>query len=148
MIQVNNICNGFIKIDPANKERYISSRDAYQQDLMRMDSILNQSLSSGKRKIFVVHHPAWSYLASEYGLTQIPLMENEKEPGPRYLAWVIETARMNGVKTIFVEPQYNPKAAMVIAGEMNCTVETIDPLAENYLESLERSGRLIAESLG
>ena len=74
-------------------------------------------------------------------------MQEEKEPGPRYLAEVISLARQNNITTIFVEPQFNPKSAEVIAREMNASVVTLDPLAANYLESMERAGQQIAMSM-
>ena len=78
---------------------------------------------------------------------QVPLMENEKEPGPKYLGEVIELARKNNITTIFVEPQFNPKSAEVIAREMNASIVALDPLAENYLENMRYASREIAQSL-
>jgi len=77
----------------------------------------------------------------------VPLMENEKEPGPKYLGEVIKLARKNNITTIFVEPEYNPKAAEVIGREMNAGIVTLDPLAKNYLENMAYAGKEIAKSL-
>jgi zinc transport system substrate-binding protein len=74
-------------------------------------------------------------------------MENEKEPGPKYLGEVIDLARKSNITTVFVEPEYNPKTAEVIAREMNASIVTLDPLAKNYLENLACAGRGIAKSL-
>lgn len=146
-VQVRNICSGLSRIDPQNKEFYIKNRDDYLQRLAELDSQLNSTFAGKKSRIFVVHHPAWTYFASDYNLTQVALMQEEKEPGPRYLAEVISLARQNNITTIFVEPQFNPKSAEVIAREMNASVVTLDPLAANYLESMERAGQQIAMSM-
>jgi len=146
-VQVKNICSGLSRIDPQNKEFYIKNRDDYLQRLAELDSQLNSTFAGKKSRIFVVHHPAWTYFASDYNLTQVALMQEEKEPGPRYLAEVISLARQNNITTIFVEPQFNPKSAEVIAREMNASVVTLDPLAANYLESMERAGQQIAMSM-
>jgi zinc transport system substrate-binding protein len=74
-------------------------------------------------------------------------MENEKEPGPKYLGEVIELARTNNIPTIFVEPQFNPKSAEVIAREMNASIVALDPLARNYLENMRNASMKIAQSL-
>jgi zinc transport system substrate-binding protein len=74
-------------------------------------------------------------------------MENEKEPGPKYLGEVIDLARRNNITTIFVEPQFNPKSAEVIAREMNAGIVALDPLAENYLDNMRNASREIAQSL-
>ena len=146
-VQVNNICSGLIAADPANKDYYIKNRDDYLQKLQSLDEELNQTFAGKKSRIFIVHHPAWTYFARDYDLSQVPLMENEKEPGPRYLGEVIDLARKNNITTIFVEPQFNPKAAEVIAREMNAGIAALDPLAGNYLENMRNASREIAKSL-
>jgi zinc transport system substrate-binding protein len=146
-LQVNNIYFGLLQVDPTNKDYYAKNRDNYLQKLNSLDAELSQTFAATKRKIFIVHHPAWTYFARDYGLEEVSLMENEKEPGPKYLGEVIDLARENNIITIFVEPEYNPKAAEVIAREMNASVVNLDPLAENYLENMSRAGREIAKSL-
>jgi zinc transport system substrate-binding protein len=146
-IQVGNICAGLIELDPENAEYYRRNRDDYLQKLATLDAELNQKLASKERKIFMVDHPAWTYFARDYGLRQVALMENETEPGPRYLARVVDLGRENNISTIFAEPEFNPKAAEVIAREMKAQVVTIDPLASNYLENMRHVGNRIAESL-
>ena len=146
-VQVNNICSGLIEVDLQNKDFYIKNRDAYLETLKALDVELDRTFAGKKSKIFIVHHPAWTYFARDYDLSQVPLMENEKEPGPKYLGEVIDLARTNNITTIFVEPEYNPKAAEVMAREMNTGIVTLDPLAKNYLENMAYAGREIAKSL-
>ncbi len=145
-LQVENICTGLIEVDPQNKDYYIKNRDNYLEKLKALDQEFNQTFAGKKMKIFIVQHPAWTYFVRDYGLIQIPLMEDEKEPGPKYLGDVIELARKNNITTIFVEPQFNPKSAEVIAREMNARIVTIDPLAGNYLDNMRDTSREIALS--
>ena len=146
-IQVNNICSGLIEVDPANKDYYIKNRDDYLQKLTALDGELNQTFAAKASRIFVVYHPAWTYFARDYNLDQVPILENEKEPGPKYLSSVIDLARKNNITVVFVEPQYNPKSAEVIAREMKASVETLDPLGQNYLEDMSYAGQKIAKSM-
>jgi zinc transport system substrate-binding protein len=146
-VQVKNICDGLIEVDPANKEYYLQNKDSYLKNLRTIDAEFNNTFGSKEKRIFIVHHPAWTYFARDYELEQVPLMENEKEPGPKYLGEVIELARKNNITTIFVEPQFNPKSAEVIAREMNASIVTIDPLSGNYLDNMSNAGRKIAQSL-
>jgi zinc transport system substrate-binding protein len=146
-VQVKNICSGLTEVDPANKEYYSKNRDDYLSKLAALDEELNISFASAEKKIFVVHHPAWTYFARDYALEQVPLMENEKEPGPKYLSQVIDLARQNNITTIFIEPEFNPKSAEVIAREMNAKIVSLDPLAGDYLNNMKYAGREIASSL-
>jgi len=145
-VQVENICSGLIKVDMQNRDYYIKNRDDYLEKLNALDKELNRTFAGKKMKMFIVQHPAWTYFARDYSLVQIPLMENEKEPGPKYLGVVIELARKNNISMIFVEPQFNPKSAEVIAREMNARIVPIDPLAGNYLDNMRNASREIAQS--
>jgi zinc transport system substrate-binding protein len=145
--QVNNICTGLIQADPKNSDYYTKNRDEYLQKLKALDGELNQTFAAKKDLTFIVYHPAWTYFARDYGLDQVPILENEKEPGPKYLASIIDLARKNNITVVFVEPQYNPKSAEVIAREMKANIEVLDPLASNYLENMRYAGSEIAKSL-
>lgn len=147
MIQVKNICDGLLKIDPSQRDYYIKNRDDYIARLRDLDAYLNKTFAGKKEKKFIVLHPAWTYFARDYGLTQIAIEAEEKEPGPRYLAEVVDTAKANNITAVFVEPQYNPKSAEVIASEINGSVITIDDLAPNYIDNLRSVGEKIAQSL-
>lgn len=145
--QVKNICTGLIQVDPENSDYYTKNRDEYLEKLKALDGELNQTFAAKKDLTFIVYHPAWTYFARDYNLVQVPLLENEKEPGPKYLAGIIDLARENNITTIFVEPQYNPKSAEVVAREMKANIQVLDPLAQNYLENMRYAGREIAKSL-
>jgi zinc transport system substrate-binding protein len=145
--QVKNICEGLSKIDPAGRDVYLKNMDSFLCRLNELDQELNHTYAGAKRRIFIVHHPAWTYFARDYGLEQVPLMEGEKEPGPRHLQEVIELGRKNNITVVFVEPEFNPKAAEVIAREMNASIVYLDPLAGNYLDNMRTVGEKIAESL-
>ena len=146
-IQVDNICTGLIQVDPAKREYYLQNKDNLLEEMKALDRELNQTFAAKENKTFIVYHPAWSYLARDYSLVQVPIMEEEKEPGPKYLAGLIDMARKNNISTIFVDPQFNPKSAEVIAREMNATIVVLDPLAEDYLENMRHTGEEISKSL-
>lgn len=147
-IQVKNICDGFIQVDPSNSEHYIKNRDNYLKELDEVDAYLNSTFAQHQRKKFIVLHPAWSYFARDYGLQEIAINLEEKEPGPKHLEDIIDLARAENITTIFVEPQFNSIMAEVIAKEIKGKVVAIDPLAENYSDNLKHMGDLIADSLG
>lgn len=146
-IQVENICIGLIQVDPANEDYYLQNKDRVLKEMKALDKELDQTFAAKENKTFVVYHPAWSYFARDYSLVQVPIMEEEKEPGPKYLAGLIDLARKDNITVIFVDPQFNPKTAEVIAREMNATIVVLDPLAENYLQNMRHTGEEISKSL-
>jgi zinc transport system substrate-binding protein len=95
----------------------------------------------------MVFHPAWGYFAETYGLTQVPIEKEGKEPGARALAALIEQARREQVKVIFVQPQFSRRSAEQVARAIGGQVVAIDPLAPDYADNLRQAARSIAAAV-
>ena len=76
-----------------------------------LDEELNQTFASKEEQDLHRAPSRLDLFARDYNSSQVPLMENEKEPGPKYLGEVIDLARRNNITIIFVEPEYNPKGS-------------------------------------
>ena len=63
------------------------------------------------------------------------------------LAKVMQLAKKEKIKFIFVSPQRSSASAQTIAKEIGGTVIIADPLAENWLENLRSVGKSIAKTL-
>ena len=127
-----NILNGLIEIDPAGQTEYQNGYDAFLYELDKLDEELRVVLKKHQGKAFMVYHPAWGYLAHDYGLIQEPIELEGKAPKPAQLAALVDRARHLGVKVIFVQPQMSSRDAEVIAREIKGKVIKADPLAENW----------------
>lgn len=95
---------------------------------------------------FMVFHPAWAYFARDYGLREISIEQSGREPGPREMAELTEVAGKEGIRVIFIEPQFARKTAETIARQIKASVATIDPLAEDWPDNLRAVAKAIAES--
>jgi zinc transport system substrate-binding protein len=107
-----------------------------EEDLDRLDARLRESLAPLKGRDFFVYHPAFGYFADAYGLRQIPVEIEGKEPTARQLARLIDRARAEGVRVIFVQPQFSAKSAQAIATAIGGSVIPLDDLAKDYLANL------------
>ena len=146
-IIVENICEGLVQIDPANSTYYEQNKEAYLRELDALDDEISQILSKTSKTSahkFIVYHPAWSYFARDYGLEQISVEEGGKEPTPERIASIIEEAKRNNITKIFASPQFKDKAE-VIAKEIGGKVVEINPLAENYIENMQKFAEELAE---
>ncbi len=120
-----------------NLARFTESVDSLRRDI---DSILQSS----PVKSFMVFHPSWGYFADEFGLSQIPIETEGKEPSPRELTLIADTARALNITTVFVQPQMSQKTAGVLARQLGATITAADPLAYNWDENLRAVARAIA----
>ena len=139
-IQAENICRALAETDSENKDFYEQNKNEYLAKLDSLDSELQNAFSEMQGKKILVFHPAFGYLARDYGFEQIAIEIEGKEPSAENLANIIETAKKEDIKTIFVQEQFSTKSAEAIAQEINGSVVSLDPLAENYVENLRRIG--------
>jgi zinc transport system substrate-binding protein len=86
----------------------------------------------------MVFHPAWGYFADAYGLIQVPIEIEGKDPKPAQLKELIQHARENGIKVVFVQPQFSTNSAELIAQEIDGQVAFADPLAEDWMANLRQ----------
>lgn len=90
----------------------------------------------------MVFHPSWGYFVDTYGLIQVPIEHEGKEPGPKALVTMTEQARRGQIKVIFVQPQFSQKAAAQVA--IDGRVEVMDPLAPDYSANLRHVAAVLA----
>ena len=147
IIMVENLYEGLVKIDPDNKEYYTKNKDVYVNSLKELDSTIMQTFSGLKTRKFMVYHDSWGYLAYDYGLEQIPIEKEGKEPTPEGIATLIDQARENNITIIFASPEFEIQTAKTIAEEIDGTVILISPLAKDYIENLKRMSDEISKSL-
>lgn len=132
-IQVENIYEALVNIDPANKEYYAQNKENYLKKLDELDRKIGDGLSGIKTRKFMVFHPAWGYFARDYDLEQIPIEKEGKEPTVKGLAKLIDQAKTNSITVVFVSPQFSTESAETIAKEIGGRVAFINPLARDYL---------------
>lgn len=134
-------------LDPANAADYARNYRAFAAELEALDSEIHALLDPLEHRRFMVFHPAWGYFADNYGLTQVPIEREGKEPGARALAALIEQARREGVRVVFVQPQFDTRLATRIADAIGGGVVAVDPLAADYVENLRNVAQQFAEAL-
>ncbi len=133
---VENLLAGLKQVDPDNTEQYQANARAYIAELEALDLELEEGLADHQNEKFLVFHPAFGYLAHDYGLVQLAIEEDGRAPTPAGLDALIGQAKEEGITVIFVEPQFDSDNARTIADEIDGTVVRIDPLGCDYLNNM------------
>lgn len=145
-IMVENICQGLMKVDPANADEYRRNADAYLGDLDLLDGEITTALAESRVKKIMVYHSSWAYFTRDYGLEEVPIESEGKEPSPRRIENLIRQAREEHIRMIFAAPEYSTRSAEVIADEIGGTVVLASPLAKDYLANMRDVAEAFAGS--
>ncbi|MDD5337876.1 MAG: zinc ABC transporter substrate-binding protein [Dehalococcoidales bacterium] len=135
-IMVQNICDGLVQVDAANKDYYEANCSSYLAQLTELDNDIETALEGMTNRSFIVFHPAFGYFAKDYNLTQIGIEQEGKEPNADYLVRLINEARAKDIKVVFISPQYSTVSAESVANEIGGEVVIIDPLAKDYITNM------------
>lgn len=135
------------ELDPENSAVYVQNHDDFLAELKTLDKELLDLLGPLQNRKFMVFHPAWGYFADRYGLVQVPIEEQGKEAGARRIVSMIEQARHEKIKVIFVQPQFDRRQAARVADAIDGEVIAVDPLAPDYVENLRHVGQGFARAL-
>ena len=137
MVQARNILQGLLATDPAHRSTYEANYKKFIVELINLDAELREIFAEkGECIEFMVFHPAWGYFAQAYGLEQVPVEIEGKEPKPTELRNLIEHARERGIKVIFVTPQFSTKSAETVASAIGGQIAFVDPLAKDWVKNL------------
>jgi len=126
----NAIADGLKAADPENGSFYEMRKIALEEKLDALDELYREGLTSCRIRDFVTSHSAFSYLATRYNLSQVPItgLSPEDEPSAKQLAVVAKFSKDNGVKYIFFETLVSPKLSETIANEVGAKTLVLDPI--------------------
>ena len=145
--QVENITKLLIQIDPQNETTYQANLADFLTEIDQLDLELQSEFKDLTNRKFMVYHPAWGYFAQDYGLEQIAIEIGGTEPSAKEMSQIIDLAKTEQVKVIFVQPEFSVRSAETIASEIGGRVIPISNLEYNWLENMRSVGKILAESL-
>lgn len=146
-IQAEHIYQGLITVDPKHQETYKANKEAFLQSLDVLDNEIRTRLANVKARKFMIFHPAWSYFARDYGLEQIPIEIEGKEPSAKEMAGLMTIARKEHITVIFVQPQASRRSADTIARQIGAEVRILNPLAAHWMKNMRYMANTLAETL-
>ena len=134
--QAHIILTALQEADPAHGKIYASNYKAFAAEIESLHAELKNIFTGQRGLQFMVYHPAWGYFAHTYGLEQVPIEIEGKDPKPAGLKEMIKHAREANIKIVFVQPQFSSRRAERVAAEIGGQVAFVDPLALNWSENL------------
>jgi zinc transport system substrate-binding protein len=145
-IQAENIHDALARLDPVHAEEYAANLAALLADIDDLEGEMRAALDGARGRRFLVFHPAWGYIAEDFGLVQVAIEVGGQEPSAAEMADILALARTEGIHVVFAQPSLSTRAAETIAAEIGGRVVLVDPLAEDWLNNLRTVASALAEA--
>jgi zinc transport system substrate-binding protein len=146
-VAARNIAAALEEIDPPHAAEYRANLARFEADVAALDREIRARLAGAQGDRFMVYHPTWGYFARQYGLRQVAIEAEGKEPSAQRLIQLIEQARREKVRVVFVQAGFPRKSAQVIAEAVGGRVLVADPQDPDWLGNLRRVSRELQEAL-
>ncbi len=142
---IKAIAREMCQLNSANKDIYNKNAEAYIKQLDELDIQISSTLKNVKSKKFIVYHPAFGYLAEDYGLTMYALEEEGKEATAQHLQKMIDLAKDENIKAIFYQEEIDSSQSEAFAEEIKGKTIQLAPLAADYIGNLKKMAEMMAE---
>ncbi len=146
MVMVQEISNAMCKIDKSNAKTYTENAQEYISQLKELDNHLKDVTSKMEPKKFIVFHPAFGYLADDYGLEMYSLEQNGKEATTDHLMEMIDLAKKENIETIFYQAEIDSSQSESFAEEIGGETAMLAPLSPDYIDNMEIMIETIAKA--
>ena len=117
--------------------KYETNYRLLQQELKALDERTAARIAASDVEYFIIYHPALTYYARDYGLRQIAIEADGKDPSAKQLTQLIRQAREDGVRRILYQSQFPASAVEVIARDIDAEYAEVDPLREDVIANIE-----------
>ncbi|HBI14074.1 MAG TPA: ABC transporter substrate-binding protein [Desulfobulbaceae bacterium] len=144
LAQAQRMHSTLVTLDPEGREDYDRNLARLTDDLHEIDRTVRTILQPLAGQTIYVFHPSYGYFCKAYNLKQKAINVLGKETGAQHLARLIEEAKRDKVRVIFVQPQFSEKTAEAIARSIGGRVVALDPLSRDYLANLKTIALQIA----
>jgi len=147
-VQLAAILEGLKALMPEHAALFAANHAAYVKEIDAVFAGLARQLLPLKGTTIFVYHPSFGYFLDNFGIRQEAVEVGGKEPTQKTLAALIQRAKADGARLIFVQKQFSLAAARTVASAIGGKVVEIDPLARQWLANIRIMGAAIASAIG
>lgn len=133
-------------LNPEKSNDYKYNYLEFVKEIDLLDIEIRNKLSQFKGRKFVIFHPSLSYFAREYGLQQYALEMSGKEPTPQQMMNVVDIAKNENIKVIYIQSEFDMDNARVFAEEIKGRVIQIRPLDAAWTDNLKEMSSVFADN--
>lgn len=127
--------NTFLALKAAFPEHAQTFEANYAKFDAHIDSVsaqISAKLAPFANRGIMIFHPTLGYFARQFGMNQIALEMDGKDPSPKHMKEMVDTAKAQNIRIVFIQKEFDSENALQLAREIGGEVVTIDPLDYNW----------------
>lgn len=144
-IIAGNMYKAVLELDNANASDYTANYNKLLTEINQTDSIVKSYLEKAPSKSFIIYHPALTYFAEEYGLAQYTIEYEGKNPSPSQLKVLIDKAKEEGIKVVFIQREFDVKNAETVAQAIGAKTIPLDLLSYDWSQEMINIAKALAQ---
>lgn len=143
LIIAENIYRALVKIDKKDSIYFKKNLENLIDSINHVDSEIRHLVRNAKTRSFLIYHPILTYYARDFGLTQIPLEEESREPSARQMHNIISRAKNERVKVFFVQKEFANRNINAVTESTGADTAEIDPLGYDWQNEMIKVARCL-----
>lgn len=142
-IMARNACEALCHKDSVNRAYYEARLAEFDTHMDQLDEELSELLKPLQHRTFLIYHPALGYFARQYGLRQMAVEHDGKEPSASRFKNLVANCKAEDVEVVFISKEHVGRAAQRLADATGAHIIIINPLDYDVAAQM----RFIAKSL-
>jgi len=124
------------KLNPEQSAKYKTNYLEFVKEIDQLNIEIANKLKPFEGRKIIVFHPTLSYYARDYGLLQFSMESGGKEPTPQRMRELIDLAKKENIKVIYIQGELDREHARVFAEEVGGKIIQVRPLDPAWAENL------------
>ncbi len=148
-LMVQEIRDALCVADPAGADSYRKNSDAFVAEVDALNTRVADLFKPipEEKRVFLSLHEGWAYYASNFGLHELTVELDGKEPGPKSMAAIIKKAKERKVNTVVVDSSTSKATAASLRENLKARLVRANALEENWPGFLWHFSSALAQSL-
>ncbi len=133
-------------LNPAQSAKYKTNYLEFVKEIDQLNIEISNKLKPFEGRKIIVFHPSLSYYVRDYGLLQYSLESGGKEPTPQRMTELIDLAKNENIKVMYIQGELDRDHARVFAEEVKGEVIQVRPLDSAWAENLMEMTNIIVDN--
>jgi zinc transport system substrate-binding protein len=132
LIMADDITDFLVELNPEASGKYKANLALLKAKITEVDSLVREAVASAPARTVLIYHPALAYMGRDYGFEQVSFEDEGKDPSPARMKELIDLAREKGIKTIFIQAEYDLRNAGSLSRETGARLIVINPMNRDW----------------